>query len=785
MIKNYLISALRNILKYRTTSVLNILSLSIGIACCTMVFLIVSFETSFDDFHKNADRIYRVTLKKEKSSGTEYSSYNFYPLGREIKHNVSGIEEVTSIHVDKAYNYEINNTKYDDRFAFFVEPNYSTVFDVNWLVGSSKELNRPNSVVLSEKMAKKHFGGVDKALGQTIIYNDKLNLEVVGVVGDPPANTDHPYSMLISYISLEEYLNQDIIQSWDQVETGAVYVLLNKGIMPIDVRDQLSELKTKYFDKESVEKISFGLMALNKNHDSNENYTSINYDFPKFVMVLLSFLALSILVVSCFNNINLTTAIFSQRTKEVGVRKTFGASKRQLIFQYLSETLIITLIAVLIGSLAAYFGLMHLSEIFNVNGLHPSLMNQPALLVYDIIIVVILTVIAGFYPAFVLSSSKTIKSLKQSDNYAKAKWFSMRKVLVIGQFSLSIMLILITFTVMSQLDSYKQRPMGFNVDGLLFVSFDNRKDNKIKEFQDLSLKSADIENVTLTSVLNHIKIQDPKDEDMNFDVAIRYVDEHYLETFDIELLAGSDLSNTTSEVIINKSLSEKLQFESPQNALSNFIKIGGENFKIIGVIKDYEVAGNGVKNTPHVLSYDDSFFNIANVKINTNKYNESIDYLETCWLKINFEDEFSYVILKDFLNKRFGIFEFIIKFFEIVSLLAILMGTVGIYGLVSFMANRMKKQISVRKVFGASINIIIMTFLKRFTKIVLVSFILAAPLSYLVSDLILMEFPERQIVNINVYLFTFLGAILLTISTIGRKVYSAAKTDPVKNLRYE
>ena len=412
MLKAFLITSIRYIKKNRLYTAINVLGLALGVACCAIIFVIVRFETSFDDYHRNADRIYRVNLNDQTSHERKLSGYNYTPLTDAIRGEVTGLEQVTGVYCLQVYQFKKENNIFEEKYAFFADEDYGNVFDIQWLSGNpAQALSKPGTVVVTDRFAEKFLGGISRAMGTILMLENKLTLTVTGVVKEPPPNTDHPYSVLISYASLGQFV-PEAINNWDRVFGAATYILVNENTSKDQLYAQLNKLIKKHLKEEVAAKTQFFLMELNDNHDRNYDYNNFTYDFPVPVMIILSVIAGMIAFIACINFINLSTAQSLKRSREVGIRKTLGSTKSQLILQHLTEAFVITAMSVVAGLALAKIGIMELNKVYGGEYLKFDLLNEPSTWIFILLITAAISLLAGFYPAFILSRFKPVLALR-------------------------------------------------------------------------------------------------------------------------------------------------------------------------------------------------------------------------------------------------------------------------------------------------------------------------------------------------------------------------------------
>jgi putative ABC transport system permease protein len=788
MLRSFFITAIRNLRKNRLYAAINILGLALGFACCMVIFVIVKYETSFDDYHSKADRIYRVNLNQQTSQGRRLDGCNYSPLPEAIRNDVAGLEAVTGVYCLQVYQFAKDENLFEGKFAFFADQHYFDVFDVDWIAGNQKQaLSLPNSVVVTDSFAEMFLGGRD-ALGSTFIVENKLTLTVTGIVKTPPTNTDHPYSILISYPSLATF-NPETVDNWNTIGAGATYVVVNKNMKPEQLYPQLNGIIQKHLRQDVAKNTEFFLMPLNDNHDRNYDYSSFTYDFPVPVMVILSIIAGMIAFIACVNFVNLATAQSLKRAKEVGLRKTMGSSRGHLIAQYMSEAFVITLFSVMVGLLIAEVGMIQLNALYGGNYLRFNLLSDPSTLLFIAGVTALISILAGFYPAFILSGYKPVLALKSQTHSGKTKGLTVRRGLVIGQFAGAQILILVTIIMINQINFFKDRSYSFNPETIVVIR--TLRGNENQQHDKLNHELRKIPGVIQYSFGNvgNESVEFYNQEQNKHSGILSYADTSYIHTFNTELLAGrnfsSDASHSSSEVIVNESLVKALGVENPRVAIGSVYTLNNQEVVIRGVVKDSYTKPLSNKIDPVSFQYLPEKFTGLAINISTDDIPGTLTGIERAWKAVYPNYLCKYQFMDDSLNREFGFFNIIFSFLGTASFLAIFIGCLGLYGLVSFMAIQRTKEIGIRKVFGATVTNIIMMFTKESVVLIVIAFIVASPLAHVVGIGMLMEFPERVNPGVGIFAMTLLGSLLIALLTVAYRSFRAAIQNPGESLKSE
>lgn len=812
MIIKDLTFAFRNLRRNKLLAAINVLGLSIGISACLVIFLIANYEMSFDRFQPEKDRIYRV-----------YSSFSgvFSGLNRGIptavpvavRDNFSGVESVTNFHTfsgqvdipdDKGIRKDFGN--YEK--IIIADPEYFEVFSYyQWVEGNPiQSLSEPFKVVISESRAKTYFGDLNPLdiIGREIHYRDSLVVTVSGIVKDITERTDLDFTDFISFGTIEKsWLNENNIQlnNWSSTNSSSqLFIKLALGTTADKIEVQIPKLAYTYKENNKSPQWN-NTPKLQPLGDLHFNYEIGIFDNSRSVagkstLQILVVVAALLLTIACINFINLQTAQASRRAKEVGVRKVLGSSRRKLIVQFLVESFILCVLAVILSVVIADFSLQFFSDsipqglVFDI--------TDPIIAIFLISCIIVVTLLAGLYPAFVLSSYQPALALKNlaHSNTATSRSAFIRKGLTIFQFSFSQILIIGTIAIGLQLDYMLNKDLGFSSDAVVFVrtpwwekmekrlTFKNELE-QIPEIETLSTHGAPPSSANSAS---GVMAFDNGKEVLSHNVYMKHGDTSYIRVYDIKLLAGRNLLpiDTAHEYLINEKYMHLLGFTEPRDVLGKTVN---EKATIAGVVKDFHTQSLHAEITPTIISYranDDGF----GIKLATprNKFADmkpALGKIETAWKKIYPDEKFEYSFMNDTIKKFYETEQRIGKLARIATGIAILISCLGLFGLSSFTVIQRTKEIGIRKVLGATVNSILFLLSKDFLKLVVIAFIISAPIAYYVAGWWLKDFAYR--VDITAWIFVASGSasIIIALITISFRTVSAAKSDPVKSLRYE
>lgn len=820
MFKNYFKIAWHNLKKNKTFSFINITGLSIGMAACLLILQYVSFQLSYDHFNKNAADIYRVINDRyQHGKLVQHGTITYSGVGKALKDDYPEVVNNTRVEPFSEQVLTYGEKKVGDLSALAVDNSFLSMFSYPFVAGDAKNgLKEPNSVMLTDALARKLFDIRDNnfqpVIGKTIVISRDVPYKITAVCKDVPENSHLSFDFLVSYNTLYSGGNgnwkeadYDFTQSdfWHyiQVKHGADYKALEA---------KLGAFSKKYFDgnKVSGSDEKFLLQPLTKAH----LYSDYEYEIGKtgsatIVWGLLA-IAVLIIVIAWVNYINLSTAKSLERAKEVGIRKVTGATRIQLVKQFLTESFIINLFAFSIALLLVYFvqdsfnefiqHQLSLSYIFN-NGLNSYTITVA---VAGLLITGILG--SGFYPAFILSAFKPILVLKGKFT-ASAKGILLRKVLVVSQFAITVALIIGSFVVYKQMRFLNEQDLGFNLSQVLvvkaplltqwdstFITKENSFKNELKQLP--HVQGASVIGRTAGDELSrqfNVHRSD-KNKDDNFTMRRVSVDADFVSVYGIKILSGRNFSNTDynpdfnklHNIMLNESAVKQLGFTSARDAIGKEIQMGGDrNWEITGVIKDYHQKSLRYPLEPTILMPSYGTNNPICVKVDTKDIASTVSVIKTKFETFFPGNFFDYYFLDEKFNRQYSDDQLFGKVFSIFAGFAIFIACLGLLGLSLFATAQRTKEIGIRKVLGASISNIVILLSKDFVRLVFIAFVIAAPVAWFIMHNWLQDFAYR--INISWWIFLFAGflAIVIALITISFQSIKAAIANPVKSLRAE
>ena len=808
MIKNYVTITLRNLLRNGNYTVINMLGLSIGISCCMIIFLIISNDLNFDKFHSHYDRIYRIVLEGQTATGFEYGTTTPYPLTKAFRNDFPNVPLITQIHYQEDVLMKVGTEKTRLKNALFADSLFFEVFDFEVLSGNpTVDLGEPGKVFLTKTLADNLSAGGKQVT--SIKLDNKLELEVVGIVADPPPNSHMSFTMVISMPSLSKDFMGFPVDNWGVTISGYSYLIMPDEMSKEKLEEDLKQLVVKYHSPEDAARKKFKLQALRDIHfdqQYSENPgTSANTD--KNDLVVMGVLGVFILSIACVNFINLATALAIKKSKEIGIRKTLGARRSQLTVYFLSETFILTLVSVVISLCAVEWLLRWLNHFLELS-LELNLLSDPLLVTFLFLLIVFTTILAGFYPAIVLSGFNPLAVLKNKITATGTSGAGVRKVLVVFQFIIAQVLIMGTLIIAGQMDYFRQKPLGFNKESVINVPLPENKKDKNQSLRTRLEAESSIANVSFSLgaptsgnnfstgyFLTDRGVQDRRK------VQVKPVDLSYFQTYGLTMAAGrwfteaeerailqaEDPWKADYNYIINEAGARSLGFDNPADIVGKKITTGINdiNAEIIGVVSDFHTASLHDVIEPVVLMILPQFYYDIGIKVGTNDLTKTIAVVERNWLELYPEYNFEYEFLDDGLAKLYTHDARIFTLFKVFAGISIFIGCLGLYGLISFMASQKLKEVGIRKVLGASVASIMVLFSKEFIKLIVIAFFIAAPLAYYFMNQWLQGFAYHISIPWTVYIIGIVSTLLIALVTVSYRSAEAARTNPAETLRTE
>jgi putative ABC transport system permease protein len=793
MLKNYFKIAFRNLWKHRVFSFLNIMGLTVGMTAAFLIFLYVRFELSYDSFNTRADRIYRVICDIKTPTEILKASGPSWAVGPHIMQDFPQIEAAVRVS-GASLLVRKGAIKFQEENSAFADSLFFKMFDFKLVSGNpNTALNEPLSIILSQTTAKKYFGN-ENPIGQTLLLTgDGLTAKVTGVMKDNPENSLIKSDMLVSMNTLTRKMNPGLDDQWGNYGSSC-FLLLKPGSNPAILQSRLPAFLEKMNGGEMKQLNMYPTLFLEPLKDV---YLRSTRDGSKTGNInnvyIFSIIAAFILLIACINFINLTTARSAERAKEVGIRKVVGAGKPQLASQFVGESVLLCIISFLFTVGLAALLIPSFNHLAGKTISHGIFENWNYLLLLFLASVGI-GLLAGIYPALVLSAYQPIMVLK--GRFATgAKGAPLRKALVISQFTISVGLIIATLVVGRQLNFMQQQDLGFSKDQMLVLN--SNGDPGRKAFEESVRSLPGVKSAAMSSSVPgggnpaaYSKIENVKGEMQIANLDLYFVDFDYIPQYKMRVLAGRSFSrdfgtDTTQAMVLNEAAIKLFGYHSPKEAVGKRFSQWGREGKIIGVVKDFHFTSLQEDIKPLSMRIEPDGCELVSLNVSTANLPSTISAIENKWKQYIPNRPFSYFFLDEFFDKQYRSEQRFGKLFLNFAILAIFISCLGLLGLASYSTIQRTKEIGIRKVMGASVPNIVALLSTDFVKLVLISFFIAAPLSWYFMHRWLQDFAYR--INISWWIFAVscLLAILIAVTTISFQAIRAAIANPVKSLRSE
>ena len=798
MLRNYLKIALRNIRKSKAYFFINISGLAIGVASCILIFLFIQDELRYDRYHEKADHIFRVTEELSTPGQKRYMAITPAPFAptmeREFKEVVHAVRFMPGdFNGEKVLITQGNDSYYEDKW-FFVDENVFSIFSFPLVKGLPKSaLKEPFSVVISQKAAQKIFGD-QNPIGKVITLNNRFfkdDFKITGIFMDIPGNSHFTFNFLASFVSVEVRLGR-WLENWFN-HMYYTYLLLEDEADPDNLEKKFPEMIEKYTGKMGKIALIPHLQPLTSIHLYSHLENEIDANGDILYVYIFSTVAVFILIIACINFINLATARSSSRAREVGMRKVMGAYRSHLIKQFLGECFLFTLIAILMAVVIAGLLLPAFNAVADKE-LHLDVFKTWSAFGILIILTFTVTLLSGMYPALFLSAFKPARTLKKSI-FINPRSPALRKGLIVFQFSVSIALIIFTLGVMNQLKYIRTKRLGFNKDNVVVLplrdDFLKKRSYTIKNelIQSPKVQSASASSGLPGRIPHHwiLRAEGFQSQKQRPTAWVLMVDHDYIKTMGLEIIEGRNLSEefTSDEkqgIIINESAAVALGWESP---LGKNIKTENMDGFVIGVVRDFHFKSFHQQIEPLIIYIYPEHFAYLSVRIGQKDIPASLEFIKRKWKELAPNYPFDYFFLDSDFDRFYHAEQRVGRIFSGFSLLAVIIATLGLFGLASYMAEKRTKEIGIRKVLGASEFSLVFLLSREFTKWVLVSNLLAWPISFYAIRSWLQNFVYRAETSLWMFFLASTLAVIIAAATVSFQTIRSALSNPVDSLRYE
>ncbi|TAI47659.1 ABC transporter permease [Flagellimonas allohymeniacidonis] len=794
MFRNYIRIAWRNLLKRKVFTAINILGLAIGFGSSILIYLFLSYHLSFDQFHNNPDRIYRMVTEEHRDL-IDYEASVPPAFSKAFRENYEYAEKVAKVVVqygsiiDTETNGDIRKFKED---VAFIEEDFFKIFNFPLLDGSNNiSLSEPNTAVITEEFAEKMFGST-LVVGKTFVLENDKAIKITGVLQNLPSTTFLKEQIFVSFVNLEDFFEFAASESWGGITSNLqCYSLLKPNQNVESIEDALLALPKEH-RPDSKNKHVYKLQPLSDMH-FNPLYGGID---PVLLWVF-GIIGAFLLAIACINFINISTAQAFYRSKEIGVRKVLGSFKAHLFWQFLSETFVISLFAVMLGILFAALFLPSLNNLFE---LELSIQSLLTIEFFGFLLLVLASVafLSGSYPGILMSRIVPVLALKGKLSHSDTGGNTTRKVLVVAQFAISIALIAATLIISRQIEYATNSDLGFDKESIVMVEVPvDLEPIQYEALKDRLQRIPNVENITFclsspggseNNWGTSIKYNN-RPENEEFSIQAKIGDEHFIETFDLTLVAGRNFfkSDSITEVVVNEKFGEKVGVTSPDELLGKTIEVNGASIKatIVGVVGDFHDVSFAEEIQPAFIAGNPNWYGEIGLKINRVNTKETLEKIEQHWSEAFSGYIFDYRFLDERVADEYEAEQRYLSLSKVFSALAILIGCLGLYGLILFFVGLRTKEIGIRKVLGSNVANILALFTMDFFKLILIAGILATPIAWYLMEQWLQGYAYRTEIHWWIFALAIVSIMVITLITISYQTLKVAVTSPVKSLRTE
>ena len=823
MIKNYITTAFRNFKRNKLFSLINISGLAIGISASLIIYLIVQYEFSYEQSRQDKDRIYRITSDIGFAGGERYKNSGVtMPMPEAVRKEVTGIEVMTHFVTANETKVSIPGNGQQPPTTFknqtdliFADEYYFKLFPQERMAGSSDaSLKEPLEVILTESRAKTYFGNLPAAqvIGKQVVYDDSIRTTVIAVVKDVDVASDFDFKEFISLSTITETnLKENYsVGEWGNINSNSqAFVKLMPNTPAVQVEKQFPALREKYLpkpeDPNEKDDTKNLLQSLSNLHFTSEYDTFGRHQAHKPTLYGLLAVAVFLLLLGSINFINLTTAQSTQRAKEIGVRKTMGGSRKQLMIQFLSETTLLTLVATIL-SIAISPWLLHIFRDFIPKGISFSSINQWHVWLFLFLLVVVVSLLAGVYPALILSRFQPVSVLKSNANTSgttsRRVW--LRKSLTVTQFVIAQFLVIATLVVSKQVHYSLHKDLGYKKEAIVTFNtrwnfFSDKVDKRrfelleklkaIPEINKVSLAGPAPASLSTSSTSMTLEDGGKKVESM---VEVKSANADFFSIYGLKIMHGRSLrpSDTTLEYVINETYAHALGYPKSQDAIGKMIERNAVKLPIVGIVKDFHTKSTHsiIKPLAFSDSKNSSFTMHLSLKPSGNDpdtWKRGLAKIETAYKSLYPDDDFNYAFFDETIASFYKSEAQISRLLNWATGLCIFISSLGLLGLVIFSTNQRVKEIGVRKVLGASVMQIISLISADFIRLVFIAFVIASPIAWWAMNRWLEDFAYRTSISWWIFATCCLGMLLISMFILGIRTYRSATQNPVRSLRTE
>lgn len=799
MLKNYITTALRNLWRSKTSTLINLSGLTLGITTSLILFLLVRQQSGFDNFHSKRDRIYRAGFSSDGNQGKSYTAGVPPAFPDAFRIDFPEAEEVLFTSY-RGYGglVTIPQTQgepkkfQEGKGVVYAQPNFFKIFDRKILMGDAgKGLNDPNEAILSKKSALKYFGKED-ARGEIFNFESKEFI-VTAIMDDCQSNTDLPFDVMLSFITIKKERDE---VGWNGIWSDEhCYILLKQGETIVEIERRMPEFIKKHY-AENKDGVNYEMQPLSEIH-FDARYGNYNYNTTsRQMLTALALIGVFLIITACINFINLVTAESIKRSKEVGIRKTLGSSRGQLIAQFLGESGLVTVVAVLLAIGFAQVVLGFLNSFLESN-LSIDFLNDTGLWIFLLCVTAFVGVLSGLYPSLVVSGLQPVFAIKNIMDNRNFSGYLLRRGLVVLQFFISQFFIIGTIVLITQMNYFRNKDLGFKRDAIITIPIPENEgsgfsegSNKMRTLRDevMRLKGIDLASLSNTppssgNVQSTDFSMEGKDE--RYGAQIKIIDNNYIDLYGLELIAGSNVLDldTARGFIVNEKLATMVGYNNPQEIVGMKVKFNGITLPVVGVLKNFHTMSLREPIEATILYNRIRRYETLSLKISPTDLQQTIKEVQQKWEATYPEFIFSYKFLDEEIKEFYDREQKMSTLLTIFTSIAIFIGCLGLFGLATFMANQKTKEIGVRKVLGASVESIVILFSKEYVKLILIGFAVAAPVAWYVMNEWLNEFAYKINIGPAIFLTGLLISFLIAIITVGYRSLRAATVNPVNSLK--
>lgn len=811
MLKNYLKTSLRNLSRNKVYAALNVAGLALGIGCALVIFKVITFERSFDTHLSNYENIYRVVNESINPAKVDYGMGTPQPLAPAIQTDLSEVKKVVRTHETSSLQVDVNEKGYLEKFLIeeemaFTENSYFDIMDVQFIAGDpSTALQDPNTAVISKMMAKRFFevadGEEDEVIGKRFTLMAVRDFEIVGVIEDPVESTNFPFHILMEYEGqnhpeINPYYGEG--REWHSTSSNTnTYLLVDEYFQPEEFNAKLVDLVVKYYGENESKRRKFLVQPMSAIH-FDDVYGNYVYSTPKELLTALSIIAIFLIVTACINFINLATAQAANRSKEIGIRKAIGGHTNQLLIQFFTEITLITFVSLFCALAIAEFLFVYLEDIIDTR-LSLDLFDGFGTIGFLLSLLVLVSFLSGFYPSILLSRMNTVLALKSKITAKNnSGGLNLRKALVVTQFAISQFLIIGTVIISAQMDYFLTKDLGFEKEAIIKSYLPERDENKMDRFRQLMLEDPSISsvsyaissptgNMNANSNFNYAPLESADDYQASYKVA----DEYYLELYGLELLAGRNLQKSDSGnfVLINRKIADLMGFNDRyEQAIGERLSSGwgGMNLKVVGVVENFH-SQNLSDDIEFIilLRMPNIFYEMAFKTAEGADVRQGVKKFGEVWEEVFPEYVADWNFFDEALAEEYEQEESVASLMETFSVVAIIIGCLGLYGLIAFIAANRVKEVGIRKVLGATVMSIIGKFTLEMLILVSISFVIAAPLSYFVLNEWLNGYKFRIDMGLDFFVLAFIVTLVVATLTVSYRTIATALINPATTLKDE